>query len=307
MAVVFVSHRLDEVFALCDRMTVMRDGATVGTKLIADSSEAEVVRMMVGREVSELFPKLPSTPGDVVLSVEGLSQEGQFKDISFEVRAGEILGFAGLVGSGRSEVMRAIFGIDRYDSGSVRLFGEEIPAGKPAVSMERGMALVPEDRRQQGLFMASSIARNVAVTVLRRLSQGILLFKRSEADTASKWGTTLQLKFASLADPVERLSGGNQQKVVLSKWLATEPKLLIVDEPTRGIDVGTKAEVHRLLSERAQQGMAVIMVSSELPEVLGMSDRIVVMREGEQMGILDRADADSEKIITLATGGVVAA
>lgn len=307
MAVVFVSHRLDEVFALCDRMTVMRDGATVGTKLIADSSEAEVVQMMVGREVSELFPKLPSTPGEVVLSVEGLSLEGQFKDISFDVRAGEIVGFAGLVGSGRSEVMRAIFGIDRYDSGTVRLFGEDIPAGKPAVSMERGMALVPEDRRQQGLFMASSIARNVAVTVLKRLSQALLLLKRSEEDTASKWGTTLQLKFATLADPVERLSGGNQQKVVLGKWLATEPKLLIVDEPTRGIDVGTKSEVHRLLSERAQQGMAIIMVSSELPEVLGMSDRIVVMREGEQMGILDRADADSEKIITLATGGVVAA
>lgn len=307
MAVVFVSHRLDEVFALCDRMTVMRDGATVGTKLIADSSEAEVVHMMVGREVSELYPKLPSTPGDVVLSVEGLSLEGQFKDISFDVRAGEIVGFAGLVGSGRSEVMRAIFGIDRYDSGTVRLFGEEVPAGKPAVSMERGMALVPEDRRQQGLFMASSIARNVAVTVLKRLSQALLLLKRSEEHTASQWATTLQLKFASLADPVERLSGGNQQKVVLSKWLATEPKLLIVDEPTRGIDVGTKSEVHRLLSERAQQGMAIIMVSSELPEVLGMSDRIVVMREGEQMGILDRADADSEKIITLATGGVVAA
>ena len=307
MAVVFVSHRLDEVFALCDRMTVMRDGATVGTKLIADSSEAEVVQMMVGREVSELFPKLPSAPGEVVLSVEGLGLEGQFKDISFEVRAGEIVGFAGLVGSGRSEVMRAIFGIDRYDSGNVRLFGEDVPAGKPAESMERGMALVPEDRRQQGLFMASSIARNVAVTVLRRLSQALLLRKRSEEDTASKWGTTLQLKFAALADPVERLSGGNQQKVVLGKWLATEPKLLIVDEPTRGIDVGTKSEVHRLLSERAQQGMAIIMVSSELPEVLGMSDRIVVMREGEQMGILDRADADSEKIITLATGGVVAA
>jgi rhamnose transport system ATP-binding protein len=302
MAVVFVSHRLDEVFALCDRMTVMRDGATVGTKLIADSSEAEVVQMMVGREVSELFPKLPSVPGDVVLSVDG-----QFKDITFDVRAGEILGFAGLVGSGRSEVMRAIFGIDRYDSGSVQLFGKSVPAGKPAVSMERGMALVPEDRRQQGLFMASSIARNVAVTVLKRLSQALLLLRRSEEDTASKWGTTLQLKFASLADPVERLSGGNQQKVVLGKWLATEPKLLIVDEPTRGIDVGTKSEVHRLLSERAQQGMAIIMVSSELPEVLGMSDRIVVMREGEQMGILDRADADSEKIITLATGGVVSA
>jgi rhamnose transport system ATP-binding protein len=307
MAVVFVSHRLDEVFALCDRMTVMRDGATVGTELIANTTENDVVRMMVGREVSELFPKLPSTPGDVVLSVKDLSLEGQFDGITFDVRAGEILGFAGLVGSGRSEVMRAIFGVDTYDRGSVELMGTRVPQGKPSAAMDMGLALVPEDRRQQGLFMALSIARNVAVTVFKRLSQGLFLSAKREDVTASTWGETLQLKYASINDPVERLSGGNQQKVVLGKWLATEPKLLIVDEPTRGIDVGTKAEVHRLLSEKAQAGMAVIMVSSELPEVLGMSDRIVVMREGKQMGILDRADADAEKVITLATGGVVAA
>ncbi len=304
-AVVFVSHRLDEVFALCDRLTVMRDGETVGSKMIADSSEADVVRMMVGREVSELFPKLDVPIGDVVLSVDNLSLEGQFEDISFDVHAGEILGLAGLVGSGRSEVVRAIFGIDRYDSGTVRLNGELIPPGKPAVAMDKGLALVPEDRRQQGLFMASSISRNVVATLWKKLSQWLLLLRRREDSTAANWGKTLQVKYAELADPVERLSGGNQQKVVLAKWLATEPQVLIVDEPTRGIDVGTKAEVHRLLSEKAQAGMAVIMVSSELPEVLGMSDRIVVMREGKQMGILDRSEADSEKIITLATGGVI--
>jgi rhamnose transport system ATP-binding protein len=239
--------------------------------------------------------------------VKDLSLEGQFDGITFDVRAGEILGFAGLVGSGRSEVMRAIFGVDTYDRGSVELMGTPVPQGKPSVAMDMGLALVPEDRRQQGLFMALSIARNVAVTVFKRLSQGLFLSAKREDVTASTWGETLQLKYASINDPVERLSGGNQQKVVLGKWLATEPKLLIVDEPTRGIDVGTKAEVHRLLSEKAQAGMAVIMVSSELPEVLGMSDRIVVMREGKQMGILDRADADAEKVITLATGGVVAA
>jgi rhamnose transport system ATP-binding protein len=305
-AVVFVSHRLDEVFALCDRMTVMRDGSTVGSALIADTSEVEVVRMMVGREVSELFPKLPPKIGDVVLEVKDLSLEGQFSDISFEVRAGEIFALAGLVGSGRSEVIRAVFGIDRYDSGSVVLNGQPLPAEKPAVSMSSGIALVPEDRRQQGLFMASSIARNVAVTLLKKLSSWILLRKKREESTAQTWAETLQLKFATLADPVERLSGGNQQKVVLSKWLATEPQVLIVDEPTRGIDVGTKAEVHRLLSQKAQQGMAVLMVSSELPEVLGMADRIFVMREGMHMGTLDRDEADPEKIITLATGGVVA-
>lgn len=304
-AVVFVSHRLDEVFALCDRMTVMRDGSTVGTKLIADTSESEVVQMMVGREVSELFPKVEVPIGEVALSVQNLSLEGQFEDISFDVRAGEIVGLAGLVGSGRSEVVRAIFGIDKYDSGSVSLHGRAIPAGHPAVSMAAGLALVPEDRRQQGLFMASSIARNIAATLWKKLSNWLLLRRRREEDTADRWGQTLQLKFAHLSDPVERLSGGNQQKVVLSKWLATEPQVLIVDEPTRGIDVGTKAEVHRLLSEKARDGMAVLMVSSELPEILGMSDRVVVMREGKQMGILDRSEADAEKIITLATGGVI--
>jgi rhamnose transport system ATP-binding protein len=304
-AVVFVSHRLDEVFALCDRMTVMRDGSTVGRAMISDTSEPEVVKMMVGREVSELFPKLEPKIGDVVLEVKNLSLAGQFADISFDVRAGEIFALAGLVGSGRSEVIRAVFGIDSYDSGSVILEGKTLPKGKPSVSMERGIALVPEDRRQQGLFMASSIARNVAVTLLKKLSSGLLVRRADEENTARRWAGTLQVKFADIADPVEKLSGGNQQKIVLSKWLATEPRVLIVDEPTRGIDVGTKAEVHKLLSQKAQQGMAIIMVSSELPEVLGMADRVFVMREGKHQGTLDRAEADPERIITLATGGVV--
>lgn len=304
-AVVFVSHRLDEVFALCDRMTVMRDGSTVGVSMISDTSEPEVVKMMVGREVSELFPKLEPRIGRVVLEVRDLSLDGQFADISFEVRAGEIFALAGLVGSGRSEVIRAVFGIDAYESGSVVLDGKTLPVGKPAISMERGIALVPEDRRQQGLFMASSIARNVAVTMLKRLTLLLRIRRKDEESTAQQWAETLQLKFASLADPVERLSGGNQQKVVLGKWLATEPKVLIVDEPTRGIDVGTKAEVHKLLSQKAQQGMAVIMVSSELPEVLGMADRVFVMREGKHQGTLERSEATPERIITLATGGTV--
>lgn len=305
-AVVFVSHRLDEVFALCDRMTVMRDGATVGSSLISDTNEAEVIKLMVGREVSELYPKLAPQIGEVVLSVKNLSLAGQFSDISFDVRAGEIFALAGLVGSGRSEVIQAIFGIDKYDSGTVRLGGKLLPAGKPSVSMASGIALVPEDRRQQGLFMASSIARNIAVTMLRRLSSWLVLRRKNEEDTSERWAKALQLKYADLSDPVERLSGGNQQKVVLSKWLATEPTVLIVDEPTRGIDVGTKAEVHRLLSQKAQQGLAIIMVSSELPEVVGMADRVFVMREGKHRGTLERSEADPETIITLATGGLVA-
>lgn len=301
-AVVFVSHRLDEVFALCQRMTVMRDGSTVGTDLIANVTEAQIIKMMVGREVSELFPKLPAKLGEVVLKVENLGHQGQFTGINFEVRKGEILGLAGLVGSGRSEIVRAIFGVDKYDTGTVTLNGEVLPRGNAAKAMDAGIALVPEDRRQQGLLMPYSISTNTAITVLKKLTKAFVIKKKSEDEVAVTWGKTLQLKYASVDDAVERLSGGNQQKVVLAKWLATEPQLLIVDEPTRGIDVGTKSEVHRLLSQKAQEGLAVIMVSSELPEVLGMADRIVVMREGRQVAILDRKDATPEKVIALATG-----
>lgn len=301
-AVVFVSHRLDEVFELCSRITVMRDGATVGSALTKDMSEAKVIKLMVGREISELYPKLEAKIGEVVLRVEDLNLAGQFADINFEVRAGEILGLAGLVGSGRSEVVRAIFGVDKYDRGTVTLNGKKLPAGNPSAHMVAGMALVPEDRRQQGLFMSSSIDRNSAVTMLKRLSKGFIVRQKDENKLATSWGKTLQLKYATGKDPVDRLSGGNQQKVVLAKWLATEPKLLIVDEPTRGIDVGTKSEVHRLLSQKAQEGMAIVMVSSELPEVMGMADRILVMREGRIVGEFDRKKATAEKIIAVATG-----
>ena len=301
-AVVFVSHRLDEVFALCSRITVMRDGATVGSALSKDLDEAKVIKLMVGREISELFPKQEAKIGEVVLTVEGLALAGQFADISFEVRAGEILGLAGLVGSGRSEVVRAVFGVDKYDKGTVTLNGKKLKSGNPAANMAEGMALVPEDRRQQGLFMASSIDKNSAVTMLKKLSKFFLISSKSESKLATEWGKTLQLKYATGKDPVDRLSGGNQQKVVLAKWLATSPKLLIVDEPTRGIDVGTKSEVHKLLSQKAQEGMAIIMVSSELPEVMGMADRILVMREGRMVGEFDRKKATAEKIIAVATG-----
>lgn len=301
-AVVFVSHRLDEVFALCSRITVMRDGATVGTELTKDMNESKVIQLMVGREVSELYPKLEAKIGDVVLKVENLGLAGQFTDISFEVRAGEIVGLAGLVGSGRSEIVRAIFGVDKYDKGSVTLNGKKLKPGNPSAQMVSGVALVPEDRRQQGLFMSSSINRNSAVTMLKRLSKLFIIREKSEAKLAKAWGETLSLKYATGFDPVERLSGGNQQKVVLAKWLATEPKLLIVDEPTRGIDVGTKAEVHRLLSKKAQEGVAIVIVSSELPEVMGMADRILVMREGRMVGQFDRSAATPEKIIAVATG-----
>lgn len=301
-AVVFVSHRLDEVFELCQRMTVMRDGSTVDTKMVADSSEAEVIQMMVGREVSELFPKIDVETGDSVLTVNNLGASGNFEGISFEVKAGEILGIAGLVGSGRSEIMRAIFGVDGYDHGTIQLLGKFVPKKNPAKSMAMGMALVPEDRRQQGLFMPTSIARNASITVLKRLSKGPVLSRKKEEQTAITWGEVLQLKFARIADSVDKLSGGNQQKVVLAKWLATNPTLLIVDEPTRGIDVGTKSEVHRLLSQKAKDGMAILMVSSELPEILGMSDRVIVMRQGRMVAHFERSDATPSAVIAAATG-----
>jgi rhamnose transport system ATP-binding protein len=259
---------------------------------------------MVGRDVSELFPKLETTVGKVVLDVKNLSRDGQFENVTFTVRAGEIVALAGLVGSGRSEVARAIFGVDRYDSGSIYMNGAVLRAGSPSQAMESGIALVPEDRRQQGLFMPTSIAKNAAVTMLSRIRSGIFIRNHSERKIADEWTKVLQTKYASIDDPVERLSGGNQQKVVLAKWLATNPQLLIVDEPTRGIDVGTKSEVHKLLSQKAQEGLAVLMISSELPEVLGMADRVLVMREGHIVRELSRAEASSENVIAAATGAL---
>ena len=303
-AVVFVSHRLDEVFVLCDRITIMRDGSTVSTALTSELDEPQVIRAMVGRDVSDLFPKVDAQVGDVVLSVKELARDGQFENISFDVRAGEIVALAGLVGSGRSEVARAIFGVDAYNSGAVMLNGKKLKPASPLDAMEHGIALVPEDRRQQGLFMPTSIAKNAAITMLSRIRRGFFVSAQAERDVADKWTKVLQTKFENINDPVERLSGGNQQKVVLAKWLATEPKLLIVDEPTRGIDVGTKAEVHKLLSQKAQEGLAVLMISSELPEVLGMADRIFVMREGHIVREFSRAEATSESVIAAATGAV---
>jgi rhamnose transport system ATP-binding protein len=257
---------------------------------------------MVGRDMDALFPKVPAEAARTVLEVEHLTREGVFTDVSFAVRAGEIVALAGLVGAGRTEVARAIFGIDRWDAGSVEVDGRRLPAASPTAAMRAGVALVPEDRRQQGLVMDFSIERNVALASLQRVQRGGLIARGAERSFARDWVMRLQLKYGRLTDPVWTLSGGNQQKVVLAKWLARKPKLLIVDEPTRGIDVGTKAEVHRLLSELAAQGVAVLMISSELPEVLGMADRIVVLFEGRVMREFARADATEDAIMHAATG-----
>jgi rhamnose transport system ATP-binding protein len=303
-AVLFISHRIEEVFSVCDTVTVMRDGAVVHDARIADMTPDDMVRRMVGRELSALFPKQDAQVGEPVMKVHRLTREGVFFDISFEVRAGEIVALAGLVGAGRSEVARAIFGVDKPDAGHVEVDGRRLAPGRPLAAMRAGIGFVPEDRRQQGLVMDLSVARNATMTRTGALARGGLIRSGAEDRLAKEWAARLQLKFHRLADPVGFLSGGNQQKVVLAKWLATEPRLLILDEPTRGIDVGTKSEVHRLMSELAGQGLAVLMISSELPEVLGMADRVLVMHEGRLTAEIGRDEADEESVIRAATGQV---
>ena len=306
-AILFISHRFEEITELCQRVTIMRDGKHVVTELVAGLTVDDMIRRMVGRDLSALFPKQDVAAGDVLLEVSGLSREGVFRDISFSVRAGEIVALAGLVGAGRSEVMQAVFGVDPYDSGTVRVDGKRLKPGSPRAAMAAGMALVPEDRRQQGLVMELSIERNVTLPRARKLARLGLLFGGAERAAAETWTRKLQTKLGRLSDAVGTLSGGNQQKVVLAKWLSTSPRLLIVDEPTRGIDVGTKAEVHRLMSSLAADGLAVVMVSSELPEVLGMADRVVVLREGRVAATLTRAEATEESVMYAAMGQEAAA
>ncbi|MDN3351128.1 sugar ABC transporter ATP-binding protein [Actinomadura sp. DC4] len=301
-ALLFISHRLEEIFALCHRVTTLRDGRLIATEDLDGLTPDDLVQRMVGRELDTLYPKQDTTVGEPVLDVARLTREGVFTDVSFEVRAGEIVALAGLVGAGRSEVARAVFGVDRYDAGSVTVGGKRLPGGSPTAAMAAGIALVPEDRRQQGLVMDGSIERNIGLTTLRTLRRGPVVSRKAERDRAADWAIRLQLKYARLSDAVGVLSGGNQQKVVLAKWLSTEPAVLIVDEPTRGIDVGTKAEVHRLLSELAADGLAVLMISSDLPEVLGMADRVLVMHEGRLAAEIPRSEATEETVVAAATG-----
>jgi rhamnose transport system ATP-binding protein len=300
-ALLFISHRFDEVFELCDTITVMRDGTYISTDTAADTSVPEIVRRMVGRDVNELFPKQEAKIGDPLLVVENLNMPGVFHDINFTVRSGEIVGLAGLVGAGRSEVARAVFGVDPYEAGKVTLGGKAVPPRSPSAAMGMGLALVPEDRRKQGLVIDSTVGRNLTTAIRRLLAKFGLITTGMENESAQIWASRLEVKTRALDAVAGTLSGGNQQKVVLGKWLATKPKVLIIDEPTRGIDVGTKAEVHRMMSELAGQGLGILMISSELPEVLGMADRVLVMREGRITAELDRKDADSESVMFAAT------
>jgi rhamnose transport system ATP-binding protein len=300
-AVAFISHRLEEVFAICQRVTVLRDGRRVLSQPLAGLSAADLVRTMVGRDIAPR-EHVAREVGEAALRVKDLTRAGIFEDISFDVRAGEIVALAGLVGAGRSEVARAAFGIDEYDSGSVSVGARALRRGSPRAAMDAGVAFVPEDRRQQGLVMDLSITDNIALASLRRLRRHGLLSAAVERRFAGDWAARLQVKYGRLGNPATSLSGGNQQKVVLAKWLSREPAVLIVDEPTRGIDIATKSEVHRILAESASRGVAVLVISSELPEVLAVADRILVMREGRLQAELSRAEATEETIMAAATG-----
>lgn len=299
--IIFISHRFDEVFELCDTVTVMRDGEHIATNSVADVTVDQIIRQMVGRSVANMFPKEEASIGDVVLDVEHLTRAGVFEDVSFQVRSGEIVCLAGLVGAGRSEIARAVFGVDRYESGTVTLGGSVVPRHRPSAAMALGMGFVPEDRRKQGLAMTASVQTNITLAIRNQVAKAGFITSRLEQEPAEHWAGRLQVKTRALDTHAVMLSGGNQQKVVLAKWLATNPGLLIIDEPTRGIDVGTKSEVHRLISELAATGVAVLMISSELPEVLGMADRVLIVREGRLTANLARADATAERVMFAAT------
>jgi ABC-type sugar transport system ATPase subunit len=309
LTLIYVSHRMPELFRLCDRISVLRDGRYVGTLAKAEMTHDAVVRMMIGRSVAEYFPQhLASAPGKTVLDVRGLSSPGKFSDITFSVRAGEILGFAGLVGSGRSEIAQALFGLDPRAAGAVSLDDSPLRLGSVKASLAAGVGLVPEDRKRQGCVLGMPCRSNISMAILDRIRRlGVLLDRRRETAVSTDYFARLKVKAASLDAPVNSLSGGNQQKVVIAKWLARGGRLLIVDEPTRGVDVGAKAAIHELIDELARQGLAVILISSELPEVINLSSRILVMREGRIAGELARKDATQDAVLRLMTGVAKAA
>ncbi|WP_424988881.1 sugar ABC transporter ATP-binding protein [Microbulbifer sp. S227A] len=301
-AILFISHKFDEIFRIADRYTVFRDSQFIGDGLIADVSEADLVKMMVGRDVSQIFPTRSSSPGEEVLRVEGMNHSTEFADIGFTLKRGEILGFYGLVGAGRSEFMQALFGITMASSGRVTIDGTAAEIRSPADAVDAGIVYVPEDRGKQGAITPLPIFQNVTLPSLRRTSRKGFLRLAEEFRLAREYTERLDLRAASLDTAVGTLSGGNQQKVVIAKWLATKPKVIILDEPTKGIDIGSKAAVHEFMAELAAEGLAVIMVSSEIPEVLGMSDRVIVMREGRMAAELAGDDLTPETLVRHAAG-----
>jgi rhamnose transport system ATP-binding protein len=303
VAVLFISHRLDEVFEIADRVTVLRDGQFISSRPRAEVTPQRAIQDMVGREMSEFFARTEHPRGQLALRVTGIGRTGAFAGVSFEVHNGEVLGLAGLIGAGRTDVALALFGIAPAEVGRVELNGRPVVIRSPREAMRRGIAYLSEDRRQLGLSLPQSLTANITLATLARYVTRLRLVDSSaERAVAERFRSRLSIRTPSLDTPVGQLSGGNQQKTMLAKWLNAEPTVLILDEPTRGIDVGAKAEVHHIIDELARSGMAIILISSDLPEVLAMSDRILVMREGRQVGMFGRSEATEEGIITAAMG-----
>ena len=309
IAIIYISHRLQEVMEIGDRVTVLRDGRRIETRDVEGVTPEHMVRLMVGRDVSEMFPKLDLVPGEEVLTVKDISRAGDFTDVSLDVREREIVGLAGLVGSGRTEVARAIFGLDPIESGEIAMRGRKVKIRSARKGMASGVALVPEDRKGQGIIPMLTVRENFTLPVIQRLTTALLIFARKERGIVRRLADRLKVNPPQIERPLSVFSGGNQQKVVLGKWLLAEPSLLILDEPTRGVDVGAKADIHEIIGEFAQGGGAVLMISSELPELLAVCDRVFVLHEGRVTAEIARADATEESVMRAATGqtGQVAA
>lgn len=305
-AIIYITHKMDEVFTITDEVTVLRDGKYIGSDQTAAMTRELLIRRMVGRELTDMFHKEPAPIGETVLEVKGLTGP-KFRDVSFEVKKGEIFGVAGLMGAGRTELLEAVFGVTRPESGEVRVHGSRIEIRSPADAIRAGLALLTEDRKLTGLFLNASVRDNMIIANIDHYLRGLLINPARIAADCEQMRDQLRIKTPELSQLIKNLSGGNQQKVLISRWLLTGPDILILDEPTRGIDVGAKAEIHRLMSELTRQGKTIVMISSELPEILGMSDRIMVMHEGDKIGELGRGEATQEKIMHLATGAGLSA
>lgn len=303
VSIIYISHRMEEVFANCDTITVMRDGQTISSRPTEETNMDQIVGDMVGRVMSEYYPARTNVPGDEVFRVEHFNQPGVFKDISFNLRKGEILGVAGLMGAGRTEIMRAIFGVDPHESGKLYLEGKEITIRNPLDAIRHDFGFITENRKTEGLILDFSIERNIALPSEERLAKGHVINDKEEFNFSQELSKRLGVKAQDINLAASTLSGGNQQKVVIAKWVGMKPKLLILDEPTRGIDIGAKKDIYDLMNELTARGVSIIMVSSELPEVIGMSDRILVIHEGKVAGIVEHKDATQTRIMTLATGG----
>lgn len=303
VSIVYISHRMEEIFELCDRITILRDGQYVGTRNIPETNMDEIVKMMIGREIGERYPERNTRLGEVIFEVKNLNCPGIFQNVNFSVRAGEVLGVAGLMGAGRTEIMQSIFGNMPHVTGQIFMNGQEIHNKNPWDAMDNGIGFITEDRKIEGLMLDKSIMENISIANLDRISQKGVLNKKREQEMTQQGIEDLHIKCTGAQHACGNLSGGNQQKVVFAKWIFTEPKVLILDEPTRGVDIGAKKEIYSIINKLADTGVAIIMVSSELPEILGMSDRIMVVHEGKIGGFIDKKEANQENIMILATGG----